>query len=88
METDGNTLYIGFLPAQPSDDARQKLLALQTPLDEFRVDGRELYWLCRTSISQSAVSGVKLERALGMPTTLRNVTTVRKLASKYPTHPS
>jgi uncharacterized protein (DUF1697 family) len=86
METDGNTLYIGFLQAQPSDDARQKLLVLQTPLDEFRVDGRELYWLCRTSISQSAVSGAKIERALGMPTTLRNVTTVRKLARKYPAH--
>jgi uncharacterized protein (DUF1697 family) len=85
-QTDGATLYIGFLQAQPGDDARQKLLALQTPLDEFRVDGRELYWLCRTSISQSAVSGAKLERALAMPTTLRNVTTVRKLARKYPAH--
>lgn len=82
-EVDGNMLYIGFLYAPPSDEARQKLLALQTPLDEFRVDGRELYWLCRTSISQSAVSGAKIERALGMPTTLRNVTTVRKLVAKY-----
>ena len=80
---DNTTLYIGFQPASPRDDARQKLLALQTPLDEFQVHGRELYWLCRTSISQSAVSGAKMERALGMPTTLRNVTTVRKLVAKY-----
>lgn len=79
---DNNMLYIGFLQTPPADDARQKLMALQTSLDEFHIDGRQLYWLCRTSISQSAVSGAKLERALSMPTTLRNVTTVRKLAAK------
>lgn len=82
-EVDGNMLYIGFVQTPPGDDARQKLLALQTPLDEFHIDGRELYWLCRTSISQSALSGAKIERALGMPITLRNVTTVCKLAEKY-----
>lgn len=80
---EANTLYIGFLQASPNDDAQQKLMALQTPLDELCVHGRELYWLCRKSISQSAVSGAKIERALGMPTTLRNGTTVRKLAEKY-----
>lgn len=63
-------------------------MALQTPLDEFHVNGRELYWLCRKSISQSAVSGAKIERALGMPTTLRNVTTVRKLVAKYAASPT
>lgn len=87
-DLEGNTLYIGFVQASPGDDARQKLMALQTPLDEFRLDGRELYWLCRTSISQSAVSGAKIERALGMPTTLRNVTTVRKLVAKYSVSPA
>jgi uncharacterized protein (DUF1697 family) len=80
-EIENNTLYVGFLQAPPGDDARQKLLALQTPTDEFHVNGCELYWLCRTSISQSVVSGAKIERALAMPTTLRNVTTVRKLAA-------
>jgi len=83
-EIESNTLYIGFLQAPPGDEALRKLTALQTPLDNFHVHGRELYWLCRTTISQSKVSGAKIERALGMPTTLRNVTTVRKLAAKYP----
>lgn len=82
-EIQNNTLYIGFLQALPTDDAHQKLLALQTPLDKFHVHGRELYWLCRTSVSRSAVSGAKIERALGMPATLRNGTTVRKLAARY-----
>ena len=82
-DLEGNTLYIGFVQATPNDDARLKLIALQTPLDEFCVHGREFYWLCRTSISQSAVSGAKIERALGTSTTLRNGTTVRKLAAMY-----
>ncbi len=82
-EIENNTLYIGFLQAPPSDEALDKLAALRTPLDEFHVHSRELYWLCRTTISQSRISGAQIERALCMPTTLRNVTTVRKLAAKY-----
>jgi hypothetical protein len=34
-------------------------------------------------MGQSKVSGAKLEKALGQPTTFRNVTTVAKLAAKY-----
>lgn len=82
-EIESNTLYVGFLHAPPSAEALGKLAGLTTPLDEFRVHGREMYWLCRTTISQSKVNGGQLERALGMPTTLRNVTTVRKLAANY-----
>jgi uncharacterized protein (DUF1697 family) len=83
VEIEGNTLYVGFLQDQPGEVALNKLTALRTPLDEFHVHGRELYWLCRTTISQSKVGGAQIERALGMPTTLRNVTTVLKLAAKY-----
>ena len=82
-EIENNTLYVGFLQGAPGDEALGKLAALRTPLDEFHVQGRELYWLCRTTISQSKVSGGQIERALGMPTTLRNVATVLKLAAKY-----
>lgn len=82
-EVESNRLYIGFLQSSPGDEALSRLAALHTPLDEFHVHGRELYWLCRTTMGQSAVSGAQIERALGLPTTLRNVTTVRKLAAKY-----
>jgi uncharacterized protein (DUF1697 family) len=82
-EIENNTLYVGFLQNPPGDEALGKLAALRTPLDEFHVHRRELFWLCRTTISQSKVSGAQIERSLGMPTTLRNVTTVRKLAARY-----
>ena len=79
----GNTLYIGFLTASPSDAAKQKLLALNLKLNDFHLHGRELYWLLRTKFSDSEFSGARLEKTLGMPVTLRNSTTVKKLAAKY-----
>ncbi|MFN8484516.1 MAG: DUF1697 domain-containing protein [Anaerolineae bacterium] len=79
----GPSLYIGFLPAPPGDEAQVKVLGLRSAVDDFHVHGRELYWLSQTGMGRAQVSGATLEKALGMPTTLRNVTTVRKLAAKY-----
>ena len=84
LDLPGVALYIGFLRDPPGDDARQKLLALRSPIDDFHVHGRELYWLARGKMSESKISNVVLERILGTRTTMRNVTTVRKLAAKYP----
>ncbi len=84
LEEAGNALYIAFLPTPPSDEAQRMLMASRTRTDDFHIHGRELYWLCRTRISDSAFSGARLEKMLGMPATMRNVTTVRKLAAKYP----
>ena len=80
----GNMLYVGFLAAPPAEKARQALLGLRTDIDEFDVHERELYWLCRKKFSESKVSGAMIEKRAGMPATLRNVTTVRKIAAKYP----
>jgi uncharacterized protein (DUF1697 family) len=76
-------LYVGFLRQALAAEARQKLDALSTDRDQFGLRGREVYWLAREGLGQSAVSGAALEKALGQPTTLRNVTTLRKLAAKY-----
>jgi uncharacterized protein (DUF1697 family) len=79
----GNTLYIGFMANEPSAAAKKALLSLTTKADDFHLDGREVYWLLRTSFSDSAISGAMLAKTLGMPATLRNVTTVKKIAAKY-----
>lgn len=84
LEAEGHTLYVGFLPAPPEEKARQGLLALRTEIDEFHVHEREIYWLCRKKFSESKITGAMLEKRAGMPATLRTVTTVRKLAAKYP----
>jgi uncharacterized protein (DUF1697 family) len=82
-ERDGGGLYIAFLPRQPDSAASERLLALQTPIDDLLVHGREIYWHCRATFSESTLSGALLEKTLGMPMTLRNSTTVRKLAGRY-----
>ena len=79
-----NALYVGFLGGQPTPEAQAKLMAFCGEVDDFHLHGREIYWLCRKTISESPFSGARLEKALGMPATLRNITTVRKLAAKYP----
>ena len=76
-----HAMYVGFLKRQPSDGAREKLLALRTPVDDLQVRDREVYWRCVKTLGESLVTGAVLEKTLG-PATLRNVSTVRKLAAK------
>jgi uncharacterized protein (DUF1697 family) len=78
------SLYIAFLPAPPDGEAHQRLFAFRTDIDDFHIHEREVYWLCRKKSSESAFSGALLEKTIGMPATMRNATTVRKLAAKYP----
>lgn len=84
LDAEGNSLYIAFLQDEPSAEAERKLMAHRTEVDDFRVLRREVYWLCRKKVSESTFSGTLLERALGMPATMRNSTTVKRLAAKYP----
>lgn len=83
LNAEGNVLYVAFLAGRPGDAAKQNLLSLATEVDAFHVRGREVYWLRRREVGESQFSGALLEKSLGMPATLRNSTTVRKIASKY-----
>lgn len=83
LSAKGHALYIGFMAASPGNAAKEKLLSLATKVDDFHLNGREVYWLCRTKFSESEISGALLAKTLGMPATLRNSTTVRRIAAKY-----
>lgn len=76
-------LNIGFYKEALSPAAVAAVMALATPIDEFHVHGRELYWLCRNKQSESTFSNQQFERAIKGVATLRNATTIAKLASKY-----
>ena len=52
--------------------------------DDFHVHGREMYWRPSGRISDSKITGAMLEKALKLPATMRNLTTVRKLAALHP----
>jgi uncharacterized protein (DUF1697 family) len=62
LKAEGNVLYIGFLPRSPTAEAEEKLVASKTDVDEFHLHGREMYWLLRTSFSESKFSGGRLEK--------------------------
>lgn len=83
LDAEGTSLYIAFLPALVSTEAEQKLMAFRGEVDNFRVHGCEVYWLRRKRMSESSFSGAILEKTVGMPATIRNATTVQKLAAKY-----
>lgn len=74
-------LYVGFLKAPASANAKSSVAALAGPEDSLELRGRELYWRRAGRFSDSRITGAKLERALGSPTTIRNVTTLRKIAA-------
>jgi len=84
---DDGVLYVGFLKAPPTAEVARRLEAMCTSTDHFRVEGRELYWRLRTKLMESINTGASLERALGQPMTMRNVTTVVRLAEKYASAP-
>lgn len=84
LAAEGGSMYVAFLHAAPDHAATQKVLKLRTEVDDFHIHEREFYWLSRASMSDSTFSGALLEKTLGLPATMRNITTVRKLAAKYP----
>jgi uncharacterized protein (DUF1697 family) len=73
---------VGFL-AQPLEAAARKALgALKSEIDDFHVNGREVYWLCKVGQSKSNFSNVVFERAVKARVTFRGANTVLKLAAK------
>ena len=76
-------LNIGFLAAPLDKAGERKLMALRTDIDDFRVQGRELYWLCKQKQSESTFSNNLFEKTVGVSATFRGVNTVRKLAARY-----
>jgi len=74
---------VACLGAPPDAVAKKALMALQTTLDDFHVNGREVYWLSRAKQSDSRISNAVFERALGCRATTRSITTIRKMAEKH-----
>ena len=76
-------LNVGFL-AEPLGTARTRvLMKLKTAIDDFHVNGREMYWWCRKRQSESTFSNALFERTLKVSTTFRGVSTIVRLSAKY-----
>ena len=81
VKPDGQ-LLVGFLREPPGPAARARLGELADEVNSFRIEGRELYWCIGGRISDSGISGNRMEKHLGMLTTTRNVRTLHRLAGK------
>lgn len=80
---EAGTFVAAFLRG-PLDAAGKKGLAgLATDVDRFVLHGREVYWLARTKQSETKLTIVKFERAVGCAATMRAMTSLRKLAAKH-----
>lgn len=84
LDLDGAAAFnIAFI-SKPLDTVQlQKLMTLKTPIDDFHVYGREIYWLCRKKQSESTFSNVVLEKTIGYQTTLRGASTLAKIVEKF-----
>jgi uncharacterized protein (DUF1697 family) len=76
---------VAFL-AKPLDAKGKKaLMALKTQVEDFHIHGREIYWLSQVMQSESEISNAVFEKTLGQRSTVRGISTVRKMAEKYGT---
>jgi uncharacterized protein (DUF1697 family) len=75
--------WVGFLSRPLGRAAAAKVMALRTEVDDFRVHGREVHWLCRFGQRDSEFSNAVLEKTIGAQATFRGSNTVRKMAAKY-----
>jgi uncharacterized protein (DUF1697 family) len=80
----GARVYIGLFPTPLGPAARKTVLTFRTDVDDFHAEQRELYWLCRVPMLESAVSYARLEKALGHRGTFRNANTIRRIAALLP----
>jgi len=78
---------VGFL-VEPLDGASsRKLMALRTDIDDFHLNGREMYWLSGLKQGESTFSNAKFEKLLGVRSTFRGLNTIRRMAARYPSRP-
>jgi uncharacterized protein (DUF1697 family) len=77
------SLYIAFLNSSASKESIVKTNTLQNKFNEFHFSKDVMYWICKKKFSDSGITGNKLEKTLGMKTTVRNSTTIKKIVSKF-----
>ena len=82
MRTAGS-LNVGFLAEPLSPAAVRALMTLKSDIDDFHLNGREVYWICKKRQGESKMSNAVLEKALNVRSTFRGVKTVSRLAARY-----
>jgi uncharacterized protein (DUF1697 family) len=77
-----DSVYVAFLHETPNTEATSALMALKNKANDFAILEREVYWL-RLNKDDSLFLKNPLEKVLKRSATMRNMTTISKLAGKY-----
>jgi uncharacterized protein (DUF1697 family) len=85
-EDTSDSLFVVLLHEPPSDRVRRCVRFAKTATDEFRVNGREVYWLRRQPGDPTAQAWPSIAKTLGVPVTVRTMNTLRKLVANYGMH--
>jgi uncharacterized protein (DUF1697 family) len=72
-----------FLSNTLTKKSKQEVMALKTDTNEFRVHGREIYWLRRKARGKSTFSTVPFENVLQKRFTIRAAKTIKRIVVKY-----
>ena len=80
---DGATVFVGFVQRPLDAAAARAVMTFKTEIDDFRVKGREVYWLRKTRESDSPFKYVSLEKKLKTRATFRGINTIARLAAKH-----
>jgi len=81
-KTKEDNAYVAFLHEPLNTEGKTALMAAKNQFNEFAVVGREIYWL-RLNKDDTIFLKSSLEKIIQTPTTMRNMTTIHKLAEKY-----
>jgi uncharacterized protein (DUF1697 family) len=75
-------LNVGFLAAALDPAAVKTLMGLKTEIDDFHVNGREVYWICKKRQSESTMNNVRFEKLMKASATFRGVKTIARLLER------
>jgi uncharacterized protein (DUF1697 family) len=78
-DIDPTKLHVMFLREPPAQSALKQLETFVLKPDQFRSQGKELYFCLPNGIAESAVMKKPIDRTLGVPTTMRNWRTVNTI---------
>jgi uncharacterized protein (DUF1697 family) len=84
LSKDGANVHVTFLKVELTSALAKKFVACGNDDDAFAVKGREYFWLRRGRMTDSKIWATPALKALKIPQgTMRNMSTIRKLAAKH-----
>lgn len=78
----GGEVNVAFLNAPLTEVQAAALTALNSNVDEFQVQGSEVYWICRVAQNASKFSNGVFEQKLKLRSTFRRVSMLNKMSEE------